>query len=68
MGPIPRLPEHACNMIRELCNASALAIDRIAKENGLDGYQPELAELYSIVFKQVADKASADYRRAMNER
>ena len=56
MGPIPRLPEHACNMIRELCRASALAVDRIAKENGMDGYQTPIARLYIEVFKQTLDK------------
>jgi hypothetical protein len=47
-------------MIRELCRASALAVDRIAKENGMDGYQTPIARLYIEVFKQTLDKMEGE--------
>lgn len=64
--PIPQLSDKTIDMIRELCTACALGIDRIAKENGLQGYQDQLAELFVYTFKMIADRTKNDKRRRAN--
>ena len=58
---IPRLDEHTCEMIRELCQANGLALKRIAKESNLP--ISKLARLFIEVFTDICDKADADVKK-----
>ena len=57
---IPRLDEHTCEMIRELCQANGVALKRIADESGLP--ISKLARLFIEIFTDVCDKADAEGR------
>lgn len=55
---IPRLDEHTCNMIRELCQANGIALKRIADESGLP--ISKIARLFIEVFTDICDKTDRD--------
>lgn len=55
---IPRLDEHTCDMIKELCQANGIALKRIADESGLP--VSKLARLFIEVFTSICDKTDAD--------
>lgn len=54
--PLPPLSTEAADMIRELCCAVALSIDKIANQAGLQGYQDQLAELFIYTFETIQNK------------
>lgn len=55
---IPTLDDEGCAMIRELCEACALSIDRIAKKKNLPRHL--LAKLFVHTFDMIADKVKED--------
>lgn len=57
---IPRLDEHTCEMIRELCQANVVALQRIASESNLP--IDKLARLFAEVFTSICDKVDAEGR------
>ena len=57
---IPRLDEHTCVMIRELCQANVVALQRIAIESNLP--IDKLARLFVEVFTTICDKVDAERR------
>lgn len=57
---IPRLDEHTCEMIRELCQANVVALQRIAIESNLP--LDKLARLFIEVFTSICDKVDAERR------
>ena len=56
MYVMPIISNQAMDMIRELCDACALSIDKIAKESGLQGYQIQLAKLFLEVFGKIINE------------
>lgn len=54
----PTLDEEACQMIRELCQACALGIDRIAKQKNLPHYP--LGKLFVHTFETILDAVEED--------
>lgn len=58
MSIIPTLDREACDMIRELCGACALGIDRIAQEKNLPRHL--LAKLFVHTFETIADKVEEE--------
>jgi len=57
---IPRLDEHTCAMIRELCQANVVALQRIAIESNLP--IDKLARLFIEVFTSICDKVDVERR------
>jgi len=55
---IPKLDHEACEMIRELCGACGLAIDRIAQEKNLP--RQTLAKLFVVAFERTLYKMEED--------
>ena len=57
---IPTLDHEACEMIRELCKACGLAIDRIAQEKNLP--RQTLAKLFVVAFERTLYKMEENER------
>ena len=55
---IPRLDEHTCDMIKELCQANGIALTIIADESGLP--VSKLARLFIKVFTSICDETDAE--------
>ena len=55
---IPTLDHETCDMIRELCKACALGIDRIARQKNLP--QQALARLFVKTFEMILDRVEED--------
>ena len=51
---IPKLDDEACSMIRELCGACAMGIDRIAEQKNLP--RQTLAKLFVVAFERMLYK------------
>ena len=54
----PALDGEACQMIRELCQACALGLDRIAKQKNLPQYP--LAKLFIHTFETILEDVAED--------
>ena len=57
-NPIPSLDSEACDMIRELCIACGLGIDKIAKQKNLPQNMVAklFVEMFQMILKSMEDK------------
>ena len=55
---IPKLDHEACEMIRELCEACGMGIDRIAQEKNLP--RQTLAKLFVVAFERTLYRMEED--------
>ena len=55
---IPTLDHETCEMIRELCEACGMGIDRIAQEKNLPRHT--LARLFVKIFERIMYKTEED--------